>query len=119
MFKTFAQFINEQSPVTNPGMPGQSATDTESWKTRTFTIKLLGAEGAKDMWEPKNNSKTIHDSTIKKGAKVQVYDMKKKKNIKGTFISGTKNKDGDYIKVTIINSNGKTITLKPAEITEE
>lgn len=126
MYKNFEEYnelLENSAFITQSGIGAEESVSAQSWHTPSFNVKLLGMGTAKRMYEPSgdgsgkmNVSKDPHP--IKKGDKVQVFDMKKSKNLKGIFVSGTKNSDGTYSTITLITEKGKTIQLKPGNVSK-
>lgn len=116
MYNNFKEFVTEN--FTAPKNHSQDSVVYRNWQTKSFQIKLLGMDHARDEVEPQSQmSQTFQD--IKKGDMIEVFDMKRKKLMTGRFVSGKKNKDNDYSEVTILDDARKTVRLQPATIVKQ
>jgi hypothetical protein len=106
--------MNERSYLPSIA-PGMDSVAFQSWQTPSFTVKLLGINTSRWENEPPSNDNGKSLNQLKRGDMIQVFDMKKDKTLEGKYISGIKNSDGTYKKITL-TVNGKTITLKPADV---
>jgi hypothetical protein len=96
---TFVEFINENRV---PDVHPMSANNIyASNRIPAFNIKLLGMNQAKIDTEQQQGGAFRKELIIKKGDRVEVYDMKKKKKIIGIFISGKKEGTEGYTEVTL------------------
>jgi hypothetical protein len=116
MYLDFKKFClqEDSSAVAFMGPETDGSIVYQSWHTPSFQVAILSRERAAQIYEPKSNLKPS-PTIIKKGDEVEVFDMNKKKNIHGKFITGIKDPEGNYKTVTL-NVDGKIIKLETSEI---
>ena len=111
--KSFEEFINESYYRTSDHVNPMNFTNVyQSFNIPSFTVKLLGMATAKDETEQRGDGGLGAKRPIMKGSMVEVYDNKKKKIVKGSFLTGKKDKDGEYYEVTIIDEDEKVKVIK-------
>lgn len=85
--------------------------------SKAFTVKFLGISDTRYKVEPKNRPSDSTNDFIKKGDKVEIQNAQDKKKYIGRYISGKKNKNGDFIEIKIIDDEtNKLIELKPSDV---
>lgn len=116
MYLDFEKFCLQESGsyISNIGQNSNGHVVYQSWLTPSFQVAILSREVAAQELEPRDTIKK-HTDSIKRGDEVEVFDMNKKKNIKGTYISGIKDSEGNYTSVTLL-VDGKTIQLQSSEV---
>lgn len=116
MFLNFKEFCLQESGsyISNIGSTANGGVIYQSWLTPSFQVAIIDRETVAQELEPRDVIRK-NVEIIKSGDNVEVFDINKKKNIKGVFVSGTKDKEGNYTSVTLI-SDGKTIQLKSSEV---
>jgi len=111
--KSFEEFMNESYYRTSDHVNPMNFTNVyQSFNIPSFTVKLLGMATAKDETEQRGNGGAGSKRPIMKGCIVEVYDNTNKKLVSGKFLSGEKDKDGEYIKVTLLDEDEKVRVIK-------
>jgi hypothetical protein len=107
---TFEEFINENRV---PDVHAMSANNVyASNRIPAFNVKLSGMNQAKIDMEQQQSGSFKKETVIKKGDLIEVYDIKNKKSIRGIFVSGKKETNGEYTEVTLRMEDEKIKKIK-------
>lgn len=116
--KTFQEFhnVNETNASSGYLHPMLGGMWMHAFGNAAFTVKLLGINKTRNQVEPKMDTSPGLEAPLKKGDVLQLTNAKTFEEITGSFVSGEKDSNNRWTKITLIDDNQELITIKPMDI---